>query len=538
MQYLIDTETSKLHRLLKPIAVPTDSDESALTSFIDRLGYQIPFDTGLLPLNGSGLLSYRQAEGYVQIIYQFAPQKKIIKWGEYECDVNAGIYELAMPWYIVIIDFKDGYLLGARHFYSVEPIYDWQQQLYAVNLPNTNTLGYGGTSIGWICLYHTMSDPLYRLEDIVNYTMTRVNGLSEPYNTNNMSDTDGPRFYSGRNKKPYLYDPSLWADKTKMEGISWICDPNLLIPLHTSENKSDKYVEGGVPYTLWRASNEGYSAYYDDSVPIKPHMPGYQRDFDNLFGNMSNYDALAPTFDVLKRIHAAHLTPYKHLLADIRKCIGCSKSYPTSIQFQSVVISYDHIDADGDLIDAEYNDWCPECVEQWSVKLDFFNALFMTEILASLDNGDGTYVYDLDENAYTCNMCHHAYTEDGFNRRAVFRMTALDSPTPYRAYHCCTACATEEIVKPKTEPFYYLKSSCDEFEVATLQVVDNELVLVKSYEYYPKGSGYRQCKCGLVLNSSVAQQCQLDEQSRCKSCVNPAGEYSPVIQLSDIRPLN
>ena len=96
----------------------TDKD---ITSYYRNVSNQALFDTGLLPLNGTGTLAIRSAGRHTQIAFQHAPALAYINWGANEGDPKAKAYLLAQPYRIWIADLLDGNLYGARMFYSPYP---------------------------------------------------------------------------------------------------------------------------------------------------------------------------------------------------------------------------------------------------------------------------------------------------------------------------------------------------------------------------------------------------------------------------------
>ena len=89
----------------------TDKD---VTSFYTNFSSSSYFDTGLLPVDGTGLLSIRKAGNHTQIAYQHAPGKYYINWGSYEGDHEARKYYVAQPYRIVVADLLNGNIYGAR----------------------------------------------------------------------------------------------------------------------------------------------------------------------------------------------------------------------------------------------------------------------------------------------------------------------------------------------------------------------------------------------------------------------------------------
>ena len=234
------------------------------------------FDTGLLPCPGNGLITYRKALGHEQIVYQIAPSKQRIIWGAYEGDKQAGEYYVAQPYRIVIGDYNNGTFIGARHFYSPVPITSPDLPLYHVNLPNLNCVGYPylkpinkGVGVGWMCLYPSKKDESkFTLAEKVHRLLRRASG-DEAYNDQNMSETDGPRFYKKqKNNNPklsFLWDPHKWQSKTEKEGVDWVLDPDLWIPvLVTDIDSQDRHVPNGKPLTYGMALTGFYRSYYQD----------------------------------------------------------------------------------------------------------------------------------------------------------------------------------------------------------------------------------------------------------------------------------
>jgi hypothetical protein len=70
----------------------TDKD---IASFYTTFSQSAYFDTGLLPVDGTGLLSIRTAGNHTQIAYQYAPGKYYINWGSFEGDRDAKKYYVA-----------------------------------------------------------------------------------------------------------------------------------------------------------------------------------------------------------------------------------------------------------------------------------------------------------------------------------------------------------------------------------------------------------------------------------------------------------
>lgn len=245
----------------------TDKD---LVSFYTNFSGSAYVDTGLLPVDGSGLLSIRSAGNHTQIAYQHKPSLYYINWGAHEGDRNAVKYLVAQPYRIVIGDLLNGNIYGARTFYSPIPITYPEAPLYHVNLPNINCRGYRGNGVGWICLYHSEDVTKYPFNEKVAKLIDRCSG-TEAYNDANMSETDGPRFYKDKGKPSYLYDPAQWQEYSQEHGYEWTLNPDLWIPILVKDkDNQDKHYDSGQPLTFVDAILGNYKCYYYDETIPKP----------------------------------------------------------------------------------------------------------------------------------------------------------------------------------------------------------------------------------------------------------------------------
>lgn len=241
-----------------------------LKSFYINFSKSTYFDTGLLPVDGSGLLSIRTAGPHTQIGYQHKPGMYYINWGGYEGDPNAAKIYVAQPYRIVIADIYNNNILGARTFYSPIPITYPEAPLYHVNLPNINCKGYRGNGVGWICLYHTEDISSYPFNEKVAKIIERCSGV-EAYNDANMSETDGPRFYAQHGKPIHITNPSKWEEYSAKNDISWTLDPDLWIPVLVKDiDHQDQHDPDGIPLTYAGALLGDYQAYYTDPIRPKP----------------------------------------------------------------------------------------------------------------------------------------------------------------------------------------------------------------------------------------------------------------------------
>lgn len=256
----------------------TDKD---MYSFYTNFSSRAYFDTGLLPVEGSGLLAIRSALNHTQVAYQHAPGKYYINWGQHEGDSRANKYYVAQPYRVVIIDFVNGNILGARTFYSPVPITHPGASLYHTNLPNINCRGYRNNGVGWICLYHSEDISEYPFNEKLFKALERCSGV-ETYNDANMNETDGTRFYQEyREAYPYLWDPKQWEAKTERDGVDWTLDPDMWLEvLVRGLDDQGAHDWDGQPLTFADALFGDYRAYYSDDLVPKPVNAIARRDKD------------------------------------------------------------------------------------------------------------------------------------------------------------------------------------------------------------------------------------------------------------------
>jgi hypothetical protein len=278
------------------VGTVTTSEDKSLTSFYEKMSGGALFDTGILPLEGTGVLAIRQAGNHTQFVFQHKPDVYRVIWGRSERDPSAKNYYVAQPYRIVIGDHMDGELLGARHFYSPVPITMPGQPLYHCNVPNLNCKGYRGTSVGWICLYRRNNYGGLDLGQKINQTIVRASG-DEAYNDANMSSTDGARFYQNAGKPKYTWDPTAWEAKTKKDGVDWVLDQDLWIPIKVTDmDHQDAHDPNGVPFTLEMAMLGEYHAYYTDAKELKMINRFARDDVDAPTGEEIHTKVIAPAF--------------------------------------------------------------------------------------------------------------------------------------------------------------------------------------------------------------------------------------------------
>ena len=339
----------------------TDKD---MNSFYSNFSQYSHLDTGLLPVDGSGLLSLRTAGNHTQIAYQHAPGMYYINWGQYEGDRDAVKWYVAQPYRIVIADIMNGNLLGARTFYSTVPITHPDIPLYHVNLPNINCKGYRGNGVGWICLYHTDDITSYPLSEKISYIIDRCSG-TEAYNDQNMSETDGPRFYRENDYPTHTYDPSTWQSYSSTHGVEWTLDSSNWIPVLVQDiDHQDRHSADGIPLTFASAILGDYQAYYTDPIIPKPI---------NIISRPDRTLSADFTFKIFKIAYNSSQTTFD----------------PHNVYADSLSIRESNSLKQPTLPDPEYTWYCEDCSEHYTED----------------DQVNQTYGSD-----YICNSCFEQYT--------------------------------------------------------------------------------------------------------------------------------
>lgn len=222
-----------------------------------------PFETGFLPPH---VVSIRTMGDHQQYVLCLPPSANTIIWVEREGAPEC-TYLLAQPYRVIIGDFVDGQFLGARLFYSPHPVTSFDAPLYHANVPNLNCRGYNDTSVGWVCLYPNEDTTAMSVAERIGYLGLKTSG-NEAFNDENMSETDGPRFYADYDAPEFVWNPQAWEAKTLAEGVDWTLDPGLWLPvLVTDADDQDAHDSDGVPLTLAMAMTGYYKAYYPHRNP-------------------------------------------------------------------------------------------------------------------------------------------------------------------------------------------------------------------------------------------------------------------------------
>jgi hypothetical protein len=445
----------------------TDKD---IVSFYNNFSQFASFDTGLLPLNGTGVLAIRSAGPHTQVVTQHAPGMYHLNWGSHEGDKNAKTYYVAQPYRIVIGDFENGNLLGAKMFYSPYPITSPNNVLYHVNLPNINCKGYRGNAVGWICLYHKDDWSSIPFNEKVSRFIERCSGV-ETYNDANMSETDGPRFYASKGKPEYITDPQLWQQKSDEEGFNWTLDENLWIPVKV-KNMDDQaqHDDDGQELTLAMAMLGNYQAYYSDTNIPKMYNVVSRPDLSFTDINIADMFKKAFASSPVNYTHTAKDNPYDFTVANREKngsavliqpnlfsqeedeendennwvCVSCDEQYNLS--------SLDPIG------DNNGNDVCNACIEDSYAFIESVDKYFHIEDNEDIVFSEATFEY-YHKTYDTVDQCSLCSDWIGVHNSSDTSKTALNKKLLFIPN-------SEEVVCPNCQPSY---------------IADNELTPANCY---------------------------------------------------------
>jgi len=417
----------------------TDKD---IVSFYTTFSQYASFDTGLLPLDGTGILAIRNAGPHTQVVAQHAPGLYYINWGSFEGDKQAKAYYVAQPYRIIIGDFRDGNLLGARMFYSPVPITSPQNQLYHVNLPNINCKGYRGNAVGWICLYHKDDWSHLPFNEKVSRFIERCSGV-ETYNDANMNETDGPRFYDSCGYPSYITDPVLWQKKSEEEGYQWTLDSSVWIPVKvTGIDNQGCHNPKGELLTLGMAILGNYQAYYTDTEIPKMYNIVSRLDFtvknDNIADFFKKSFASAPSiwshtpkdnpyaFTVESRINNSSETLQLNFNSDEEDphkavCNNCDEVFDYEVA----------------TIDAYDETICPSCINDRYVYVESVGKYFHCEDEdLYYSEHDDNYYHSKHDVCFHCPNCMVTYGYSGTSEKAVEYIHNLTRKDNYSELIC------------------------------------------------------------------------------------------------------
>ena len=456
--------------------------EKDIISFYSNFSQYAAWDTGLLPVEGSGILSIRTAGEYTQFAYQHKPGLYHVNWSSHEGG-NATSYYVAQPYRIIICDMKDGNLLGARMFYSPYPITHPTQKLYHVNLPNINCKGYRGNAVGWICLYQNEDWSQLPLNERIVRFIERCSGV-ETYNDANMSETDGTRFYRDNGKPQYIWDPIEWQSKSTEEGFEWTLDENLWIPvLVKSMDSQGSHQANGINLTLADALVGDYQAYYYDQKHTKPINAIIRPDKSLSDKEVMSYFTKSYTVSDTKTNHLLNNT--FQASSDLKDKTGSSvftgSSLLNSPENHNQVDTFncsccdDNFSVEELKKDYYENEVCEPCFNDNYVWIESIEAYFHNEdgnLSYAQHLGQDGYYHDDFDTILSCYDCGEAYAHTGKDPMRPIPEGVYD----ISGYYYCHDCAVNTIAEQ------------EEFSEHSL---DNCIICNKTF--YPS----------LMLNSSV-----------------------------------
>lgn len=429
----------------------TDKD---ISSFYNSFSKYAHIDTGLLPVNNTGLLSIRSAGNHMQVAYQYEPGMYRINWGSFEGDSSAKAYYVAQPYRIVVGDFLDGNFYGARMFYSLQPVTHPDVQLYHVNLPNINCKGYRGNGVGWTCLYRNHDITSYPFNEKLLYLLERCSGV-EAYNDANMNETDGPRFYadhySNNPEYSHLWNPSDWESYSSANGIDWTLDENLWIPIKVkSIDDQGSHFKDGIDFTFFVALLGNYAAYYNDTYLPKPINALVRDDlsidsskvFDWFKISYNSSSTTLTKVDTLKastQLKAEHVDSPTIAAFDSDSeeepdwvCASCSEGYSNNDEYLSVNDEMICMNCDSEVI------WC-QIEEQY---------IWNHQAIICSSTGEAYPDYSSDYTQINCVNCSsvHVLINDNISNKSslnLYTLKQLDPTTHVETLYLCSACVDE-----------------------------------------------------------------------------------------------
>lgn len=435
MKYIIDTATSTIIGPLESLNKSATTKSQTFSELLANAGTYGKFETGLLPVMHSGLLSYRTSHGYEQLIIQLGPEISTVKWGYRENDKDARLYSIAMPYRIVIADFENNNFIGARHFFALAPALDWNTQLYATGFCNTNNLGYNETSIGWICLYHNKAgNNIVDLSHKIDYVVNRESGLGEPYNYVNMSRTDAPIFFKSRMpNRDHFHSAENWQKHTKKhKDYQWVLDPENNVPLYTNVSDNfyaQKYTDpkhkDSVAYTLYLASHNNYAPYYR-RTEVKPiNKPDAKMDMAGIVNMLSAARNVSyiPQGELpkVKAPTVSDKAAAKKKILDSKLCPMCAKSYPPTHAFYPAITEFDD-----DFNIVKYSEVCETCITKKTTrktvnKKNLYVSLNLCYLM--IDPTSDKEAWYLNYEMTECNFCEARFPKDHEASFLVYHLT-------------------------------------------------------------------------------------------------------------------
>jgi|694.fasta_scaffold02087_31 hypothetical protein len=519
--------------------------EKDIVSFYNHFSQYSAWDTGLLPVDGSGMLSLRTAGIYTQFAYQHKPGLYHVNWSKSEGS-PATAYYVAQPYRIIICDMKEGNLLGARMFYSPYPITNPSQPLYHVNLPNTNCKGYRNNSVGWQCLYQNEDWSALPLNERIVRFIERCSGV-ETFNDGNMSETDGTRFYRENNKPEYLWNPVAWQEKSQ-EGYEWTLDESLWIPVLVKDKDDQKeHYSNGNPLTLADALVGDYRAYYYDDQQTKPINAIIRPDKELSASDVMGYFVSA---------YSSATAQTTHILNNTFEASQQIKDKKGSAEFtgSSLLSSVGHQSEDNDEDDEEDTFYCESCEDTKHVDdhhTDAYGNSVCNECLHAnyvyIPSAQGHYPVEDDDVVYSDYLSEYFHKSyDSVNCcecGELFGVSGLDKDIPYihsannssycvscidtfasdeqltiRNCHACSAKFIEEYgsINGFKKTFVAVPSYSFDEDNAELQSISN----VSAFFCNPCSGKYFICPCGFpkpnnldAINNNIEHDIELSNST-------------------------
>lgn len=553
MKYIIDTDTQTVLGPFENLEKPAKVMETSFSTIIDNTAHMKSYETGLLPVSTSGLLSYRSRDGYEQIIIQLEPAITSVKWGQSESTRDKTIYSLAMPYKIIVGDFEHGVFLGARHFFSMTPAYSWETQLYATGFSNTNNIGYRNTSIGWICLYHGDTSKIVTLAEKIDYIVWRESGLAEPYNYGNMSMTDGPCFYKKYMlKKNHFHSADEWQKKTKAEGMDWVFDPTNYIPYYADISPKafaatyvDPKTAKATAYTLRHASYSNYAPYYGrtEEKPINTFVKNKELDaVMNLLkaapkAKMVDFAGFgSPKVTKAKAPKLTTMALNQKNILEQKICLCCKKSFPHQTKFTSVITDF------YDNLPYQDQEWCSQCVMTASIKMPLLDGSLYSVSTYVLYYSEHFDTYCLPWETIECNNCGETYpTNVKLDNVLIY---ASEYENVHQHYYCITCTDHQEDLELDyfKDPIlgkYFISGKAkfiNYLQLAPQAGSDQPVLAIKPTLMHETHLGHI-CNCGLYNEKMEDLVYVLDEETKQQLLICQTCTKNELITLEAITPV-
>ncbi len=495
----------------------------------------VSFDTGLIPVSGTGLINLRMDQGEEVAVWQLEPTVQTIVYnglrrpdrlrrshdgqGNYPADCY---YKIALPWRLLIGTRFAESAVSVRLLFSDGPITSMDDPLYAPPLPSVSLTGYHEMPIGWVCWH-----PRLRGEspDLAQAFPRYVKALYETVFTDGIGTYDG-QYYADHGDNMTIKNLDRWAQLTADHDTDWFVEnlKTLFLPIYKTSAPYRARPTGNDPFTFKDIFTYNISETHNNHW----NNPGSKKSI-----------LLPKTTFTLDQINSSFrsLPELKDLISEGWECAHCQNRYKPNDSKFAVVTEFVFIDEDDErYVDGEdiriademsEQEWCESCFESASV--------YVTELDSYVPVSE--MVWDQSENRWdfsdrvsVCAQCSFTWT-DNEKFLVLSRGAAGWSRT-----HCvkCTPHHTEE-----SNTYRYDIKDLEVFMVPGMVVTD-DVVSVGEVPIYLQvrlnGYGDRDrllpyvsypCACGVTCQGRMLSNVEVNGRHACATCVRN-GEYDPM----------